>query len=212
MCRFACVWVLALATGTLGQGCAPDSSCNAHRACEFGSIAGYESTYRHILAITGCSPACVNQCACTSCNTSGDVYDALSADPVTYCQNNIICQDAQVKRALNFPATQFECDAVFSIALTSLYQLCGTTNGQCRNGQCDNEDCISTVANACDQQTGLDRATSFIVSLYAATMVTLFIWAYASLTHDVEVEEAKEFEPPPQYSAITKEKIDIDIM
>lgn len=87
----------------------------------------YNAVYKRILDLSGCPIACADACTCV-CNSSGVVYEALMEHPPKYCTHEI-CLDPAVKRAMNYPATEFDCDSVFAIALKSLYQLCGKTNG-----------------------------------------------------------------------------------
>ena len=189
--------VLGLA---IGQSCGPDDSCNAHRACEFGSLSGYNYVFNEVLRLTGCSEACVNECGCDSCNTSGTVYDALTRNPVLYCSANDVCKSPVVRRALNYDATRYSCDRVFSIALEGLYELCGTTNGMCQNGVCKDMDCITRVSDACRQESGVNEAGSYLVAFYAAVLFKLYLWANGHIWNQPSalLEKTTE-EKPPSY-------------
>lgn len=176
-------FILCLLIGLMkGDECPPDDSCNAHRICEFGSLEAYDVEFGALLDAAGCSRACVNQCECSSCNTSGPIWEALTEDNVQYCSLNVICQSPALRRAMNYPATEFLCDSVYAIAVRSLYQLCATTpQGQCRNGACTTEDCVPQVGNACDQTSGIGRVAALIVTLLAMVGTVYFMWAYSGI-------------------------------
>lgn len=177
-------------------GCVTDPGCSMHRICEFGSTKAYEAVFLRILNLSGCPEACADdQCGTCTCNTSGPVWESLTSDPVSYCQHNPICRDPMVKKAINFPATTFACDNVFSIAIKSIYQLCGTTYGGCRNGACVSATCITPANNACLAQNGVDSSTSFLIGGLAVLVVILFLWGYSALAiveDEVALDEDEE--------------------
>lgn len=166
------------------------------------SLDAYDTVLIRVLDYAGCSRACIGQCDCT-CNQSGAVWEALTSDPVPYCTADV-CKDPSVVRMMNFPATEFECDSVLAIALRSIYQLCGKTNGVCRNGACTDESCIRTVDNACIQQRGVGRVPFLLISGLAVGGTILFLWGWSDLAIK-EAYVALESDSPPPYIA-TKEK------
>lgn len=123
------------------------------------SLKAFEAIRGRLFSLAGCSPACIDACECT-CNTSGAIYDALIQSQPLYCEYNTICTDPMIRKAMNYDASSHVCDTTFGIALLSVYQLCGATNGDCRNGQCVDENCITTVDPACRQVTGVSTVLS----------------------------------------------------
>lgn len=150
--------------------------------------------------MAGCPLSCLNACTCT-CNTSGPVWAALSADVVSYCDQNEICHDPILQKAMNFAASEFECDSALAIALKGLYQLCGTTHGLCRHGACTDEDCISNVLPACMQNEGITEDTSYLIAMYAMVVMLLYLWGRSSLAmlEDGGVLKPPD-NPPPSYT------------
>lgn len=96
---------------------------------------------------------------------------------------------------MNFPATEFQCDSVYAIAVRPLYQLCATTpQGQCRNGACTTEDCIPQVGNACDQTNGMGNNAMAITAAYAVTGLLYFMWAYSGVDIKEDYVAVKTYE------------------
>lgn len=171
ICLIGCLLVCK----TYGQElCSPDTTCNDNRVCEFGSLESYDVVRDYVFAVSGCSTSCINECTCV-CNTSGIVFDELNQLPYPpYCSRSEICNNALVQRAMNYDTGGYACEAVFAIAMRSIYQLCAQIDNTCADGACSNPLCSSSKAPVCEQATGVPLEIQLLIVLYV--IASLAAW------------------------------------
>lgn len=189
------------ATAAVQRTCLPDDACQQYRLCDFGSDAAYAAVRNHLMVAAGCPLACINACDCM-CNASGPIYTQLTTTALR-CTQNELCLDPVLQKGMNYDSTKFPCDSVFQIAQQSLIQLCGATNGICRDGRCSSFGCFTTTASTCWQSNDNEAAIPFYVTAYV--MFNFLAWTSAMKADPVGFAVHESPRPTSKYAALDTE-------